>query len=96
VGKIYVDQTNLIIDLDTGIDLTSGVTSVAIKYTKPGIETVGEWDADVYDTTHIRYTASAGEIDTEGIWTFWSYIYFSDDTEAPGEPGEVKVYLEGR
>lgn len=95
MGKIYVNQTALKIDLDTGIDLTTGVDVVYIKYQKPGSDTISEWVGTVEDTTHITYVASAGEIDTAKDWTFWSYVEFTDGSEAPGEPSIVTVYREG-
>ena len=95
MGKIYKDQTALKIDLDTGIDLTTGVDFVYIKYQKPGIETIAEWAGSIENTTHITKILSGGEIDTIGDWTFWAYVEFTDGSEAPGEPSIVPVYTEG-
>ena len=95
MGKIYVGQTALKIDLDTGIDLTNGVDVVYIKYQKPGNETIAEWIGAVENNTHITYVLSAGEIDVKGDWTFWAYVEFTDGSEAPGEPSIVPVHMEG-
>ena len=96
MGKIYVNQTALKIDLDTGIDLTTGVDVVYIKYKEPDSDTISEWVGAVENTTHITYVLSAGEIDLIGDWTFWSYVDFTDGSKAPGEPSIVTVYTEGR
>lgn len=95
MGKIYVDQTALKIDLDTGINLDTGVDNVYIKYQKPGNETILQWNGGVEDTTHITKILSGGEIDTKGDWTFWAYVDFTDGSEAPGEPVIVAVHTEG-
>jgi len=95
MGKIYVDQTALKFDLDTGIDLTTGVDNVYIKYQRPEDETILQWTGTVEDSTHITKVMSAGEIDVKGDWTLWSYVEFSDGSEAPGEPVVVPVHEEG-
>jgi hypothetical protein len=95
VGKIYKDQSALKIDLETGIDLTSGVTVVYIKYQKPGSETILQWTGTIEDTTHITKILSGGEVDTVGDWTVWAYVEFTDGSEAPGEPSIFSVYTEG-
>ena len=95
MGKIYADQTALKIDLDTGIDLTTGVDSVYIKYTKPGSSTTDQWSATVENGTHITKVLSGGEIDIAGDWKFWAYVIFTDTSKAPGEPVQVRVYQEG-
>jgi hypothetical protein len=96
MGKIYVGQTALKFRLNTEIDLTIGVTSVKIKYTKPNDETVYQWDATAEEKFYAVYVVTAGDIDTEGTWTLWAYVNFSDGTSAPGEPDTKKVYTEGR
>jgi hypothetical protein len=95
MSKIYVDQTALKIDLDTGINLDTGVDFVYIKYQKPGSETVLQWAGGVENTTHITKILNGGEIDTKGDWTFWAYVEFTDGSEAPGEPSIVAVHTEG-
>ncbi len=95
MGKIYVDQTALKLDLDTGIDLTSGVTAVYIKYKKPGSDTISQWTGSVENNTHITKSFPGGEIDTASDWKFWSFVEFTNGTEALGEPVSVTVHEEG-
>ena len=95
MGKIYVDQTALKIDLNTGIDLTTGVQTLYIKYKKPGSDTVLEWVGTEENGTHIIKILNGGEIDEPENWTFWSYVIFTDGSEAPGEPETVTVHIEG-
>ena len=95
MGKIYVDQTALKIDLDTGIDLTAGVDSVYIRYQKPNTTETLEWTASIENESHVVKILNGGEIDAPGEWTFWAYVIFTDTTEAPGEPAVVVVHVEG-
>jgi hypothetical protein len=97
MGKIYVGQTALTIRLTTSIDLSTAKT-VAIKYLKPSGET-GTWTATIYSvaTGVISYTiASSSILDESGVWTFWAFITFNDDTIALGEPVRKLIYDEGK
>lgn len=97
MGKIYVGQTALTIRLTTSIDLTTA-KKVEIKYIDPN-GTTGTWTATVYNvaTGIIEYkVASALTLNVSGVWTFWAYITFNDDTVAAGEAIKKLVYDEGK
>lgn len=96
MGKIYKNQTELTIRLDTGVDLSAAATS-KIKYKKPSGAT-GEWTATVYDVTNgiiQKILSLTTDLDQAGAWTFWAYITFTDGYSAPGEPSILDVFEEG-
>lgn len=95
MGKVYVHQTALIIQLVTGIDL-SCAKEVYIRYKKNTGET-GEWVAEVFEplTGIIQYKIkNRDDVDVANGWHFWARIVFEDDTEAPGEPAQYTFYEE--
>jgi len=101
MGKIFKNQTSLRIELMTGLtsDQLDGAT-MSIRYRKPnGIE--GELDADelaIVDGAteegilYYDLTADSTLLSQAGTYQFWSYVVFSDDREAAGEPFDVIVY----
>lgn len=96
MAKIYKNQTALTIELTTGVSL-SGATA-KIKYKKPdGSEDF--WDATITDEDNgvIEYAIeSENDLDQSGIWVFWAYITFSDNTVAPGEPVSQGVFEQSK
>lgn len=101
MGKIFLNQTKLRIQLnlidDDGdpVDIT-GYNEILIKYKKRnGAD--GSFTASCDDPTTgvIYYDVQDGDIDQIGVWTFWGYVTFSDDTVAPSESIRVIVYPEG-
>ena len=95
MGKIYLNQSSLRIQLTTDVDIT-GATVTDIKYAKPsGI--AGSWTATIDDpgAGSIYYDLTGIELDEVGTWTFWAYVTFADTRSAPGEPVKVTVYTEG-
>jgi hypothetical protein len=96
MGKIYVGQTALKIEVETGTDLTTATEQV-IKFKKP-TDAVGFFVASVVDAKGgiIEYdVASATDLDVAGIWTFWAYITFGSSV-VPGEPVQVEIFNEGK
>lgn len=95
MGKIYLNQSSLRIQLTTLVDIT-GATETLIKYKKPS-GTTGEWTATVEAVGDgiIYYDLTGDELDEIGTWTFWAYVTFADTREAPGEPVKIIVYSEG-
>ena len=92
MGKIYVGQTALTIELATGVSLSG--SSVYVRYKKPNGDT-GQWDATITGDTIVKYSAQVDDIDQAGEWTFWSKVVFGDSTWAPGEPIKETIYEEG-
>lgn len=95
MGKIYVGQTALRIQLTANIDISSATTN--IKYQKPD-GTVGQWDASILDKDRgsIFYDVVDSTIlDQEGEWIVWAYVTFSNGKVAPGEPVILNIYSEG-
>ena len=96
MGKIYVGQDNLSIELDTGVTLT-GALNLKIKYRKPD-STTGEWTGTLEGTTIIKksFIDGSGGLDQSGIWRFWAWAEMSDGREIPGEPYDRQIYIEGK
>lgn len=91
-GKIRTTQDRLNIEMETCLDLTSGVSSVEIEYKKPDL-TTGTWSASVIDKTKVFYILADDEfLDQEGVWSFKAKINFSDGTTASGLVHTETVY----
>ena len=94
MGKIYKNQFNLKLTLQTEVTVT-GATATKIKYLKPD-KTAGEFNASISGTEDLEYDFTVStELDQSGDWTFWAYVTFSDSRIAPGEPVVIRVYEEG-
>jgi len=95
MGKIYLNQSSLRIQLTTNVDIT-GATEQVIKYIKPDA-TTGEWVATIEADGDgiIYYDLTGTELDVAGTWTLWAFVTFSDARTAPGEPVKVTVHTEG-
>ena len=91
-GTVKDTQTALTITLDTCIDLTVGVSSVAISWRDPtGLE--GEWAGVVEDITKVSYTLNGTEtLSPSGTWAFIAVVYFSNGTVASGSTATERVY----
>lgn len=96
MGKIYLNQSKLRLQLNTGVTIESGDV-LYIKYKKPGSTTTNTFTAEELGTTNgaIYYDFQAGELDTIGLWTFWAYIVFDDGGVAAGEAVKLRVFNEG-
>jgi len=99
MGKIYVNQSKLRLQLNTGVDIASG-DELEIKYMKPDSSTVEAFPAQEVEGTEgaIYYDFQIGDLDTAGTWTFWAFITFGEESDAlsaPGEPVHIKVFEEG-
>ena len=95
MGKVYLNQSSLRIQLTTNVDIT-GATETLIKYKKPS-GTTGQWTAQVEAAGDgiIYYDLTGTELDEIDTWTLWAYVTFSDDRVAPGEPVKMIVHTEG-
>ncbi len=70
--SIFVSQTLLTLQLDTGIDITTS-TVQKILYQKPtGVK--GEFTATVADTTKVSYNVQANDLDQAGTWIMQSFV----------------------
>ena len=93
MGKIYVGQTSLRIELTALVDIT-GASTKEIRYRKPD-GTTGAWDAiSDDDATGVLYydLDAVTDLDQALRWEFWTYVTFSDGRSAPGEPVTLQVY----
>lgn len=85
-GVMFVGDVGTSIELDTGVDITSA-TTVQIDYLKPGASTSASWDAEVFETTKVRYFTEAGDVDVDGDWDMQVYV------EMPSWSGHGEVAL---
>jgi hypothetical protein len=95
MGKIYLNQSSLRIQLTTNVDIT-GATARLIKYKKPSGAT-GSWIAQPGDLGAgvIYYDLTGTELNETGTWVLWAHVTFLDNRVAPGEPVNMIVHTEG-
>jgi hypothetical protein len=103
MGKIFVDQTCLRIELLTGLTSAqlSGARVMEIQYRKPDA-TIGILDAlELDDSSAIEegilyadLESDSTLLDQRGAWKFWSYVIFSDGRKARGETVGVTIWSE--
>ena len=96
MGQIFVNQTNLDIEVTVQQDIT-GATETLIKFIKPS-DKEGQFVATILDPLigKIKYSiVDATDIDEYGEWIFWGFITFADGKKAAGEPFQLKVFEEG-
>lgn len=84
MSQVFKKQSNLVITLDTGIDLT-GATETKILWQRPN-GSQGFWNATVSGTTLSRALTDT-DIDRYGNWKFQAYVikggkkYYGNITE---------------
>lgn len=96
MGKVYIGQTRLKIEVDLKADVTGA--TVKLKYRKPA-GTEGEFTMAVTDATSgiANYEPVSNETFNEvGTWTFWAHVTYGDGKVAAGEPFNIHFYKEGK
>lgn len=98
MGKIYKNQSNLKLTLQTGVTLTGALTT-QIGYKKPDVDGVASpvayWTATIDGTEDLFYEFIDTELDVAGTWAFFAYVVFSDGRNSPGEAIFIKVFEQG-
>lgn len=98
MGKIYVGQTALTIDIETCADLSSA-SSVKIKFVRPDLST-GEL-TNIISITNLKkgeiswQPVDATVLNQKGVWKFWVFVVFDSGRQLSGEPYFVEIYNEG-
>jgi len=92
MGKLYVDEVGILIELETGADLTD-VTSQEILYKKPD-GTSSSWSASIVDST-LQYTTVADDLDQDGDWILQAHIV-GTGFDLVGETVVMQVYKRWR
>lgn len=90
MGKTYVGDTSVRIELETNADL-SGAATVSIKALKPDGVTEVEWPATI-DGTLVVYVPDTGDLDAEGTWRLQAKVVDGSGGVALGETAKLKVY----
>ena len=88
--KVYVGSVGTEILADAGLALTGATVSLLVM--KPnGVEVI--WDGDVYDTTYVRHTTVARDLDVAGDYRVQPQVLAADGSwEIPGATGKFHVY----
>lgn len=89
--SIYINQSYIKIQLDTGIDLT-GATNAKIHYTKPDGVT-GYWTATV-NGNFIEYLVQNGNLDQVGYWLWQGEAVMPDGRKAIARSIKQRVQAE--
>lgn len=90
MGKTYVGDTSVRIELETNADL-SGAATVSIVALKPDGETEVEWTATI-DGSLVVYVPTTGDLDVEGTWRLQAKVVDRSGGSALGETAKLKVY----
>ena len=94
MSKLYVNQTDFKLRLETNADISSK-SVYKIKYTNPN-GTSGEWPGELSGTSQIDVQFdSTTKCDIEGVWLFWPYTETSSGLIATGERVKLLVALQG-
>jgi hypothetical protein len=96
MSRIFVGQTKLTIQLETGTDITDA-SSAKIRFRKPN-GTLGEFNASISDPekgTIIYEIQNSEEIDQAGFWNFWAFITYSDAKTIAGTVSNIQIFTEG-
>jgi len=96
MGKVYIGQTKLKLEVFLNTDIT-GATAI-LKYKKPN-NTTGNFPLTITNATTgtAEYEAqNATDFDVVGTWVFWAYVTYGDGKIASGEPFKVHFYSEGK
>jgi hypothetical protein len=94
MSKIYANQTDLTLKLETKKDLTN-ITSVKIAYKNPkGV--LGEWTAAVDNAIDgiIKYSI-VSELKYAGQWVIWAKTIDAQGLISIGESSSLQVYEQG-
>lgn len=91
MGKLFKDNVGVQFTVDTEIDLsTATVKKLIVK--KPSDKYVEWTDTSVVDTTKIRYTTVAIDLDESGEYAIAAYVEFGSTSKHYGETVKFKVY----
>jgi len=103
MGKVFVDQTCLRIELYTGLTSANlaAARTIEIQYRKPD-GTMGSLEAyelaesseEVEGIIYTDLESDSTLLDQRGAWKFWSYVIFNDGRKARGETAGVTIWDE--
>lgn len=89
MAKAYVGNVGGVILLDTKTDIT-GATGVVMKVKKPDNSEV-EWASAQHNTTFVKYTTIADDLNMPGIYRLQTYFTLSGWT-GRGETAEWEIH----
>jgi len=89
MAKIYVDNVGGVILLDTKTDISTA-TGIVIKVKKPD-NSKTEWSSAAYNTTFVKYTLTADDVNMPGDYKVQAYFTLSGWV-GRGETAKFKVH----
>lgn len=88
--KHFTGEVGSDVLLDTGIDMSTGVSLKQIRYKTPDGVATGTWNASLYSsyselaeaigTYFLKYTLAVGDLSQSGEWRFQAWIANSTGT----------------
>ena len=97
MADYFKGRTNLRIELETNVDLTSA--TLLIKYMKPSGGTAGSFAATINgsDNSKMYYDADTSTDFAEyGEYIFWAHVTFADNTIGIGSAVKQLIRYEGQ
>lgn len=89
--KYYVGDIGIIITIDMGEDISTGLNLI-LYVLKPNGEEV-EWTPTIYNTNYLKYTITEDDIDVGGVYYINPYLELGS-WKGFGETVNFRVYDE--
>lgn len=96
MGKIYVNQTNLIINFDLGADITGGTVLIEGKNPRGG--NIEDLPVNIIDAVSgkVQYISTATpDFTMIGTYKLWAYVIFTNGKKIWGEPCTLNINQKG-
>lgn len=90
MGKVYVGDIGTAIIIDCEESLVDVLSNPVINVKKPN-GTTAQWTGAVYDTTKVKYSTIAGDLDVAGTYILQPYVAFAT-WSGKGVSVELQVY----
>jgi formyltetrahydrofolate synthetase len=92
MAKVYTTDVGTLIKLDTGEDISSGVSEVKIIAKPPDESAAVELAATVVETTKVQHTKTADTLDETGEWELQAKVTYIPGDIYRGEKVVLMVY----
>jgi hypothetical protein len=92
MAKVYTTDVGTLIKLDTGEDISSGVSEVKIIAMPPSEAGAVELTAAVAETTKVQHTKTADTLDEAGEWELQAEVTYTAGDIYRGEKAVLMVY----
>lgn len=92
MSKVYTTDVGTLIKLDTGEDISSGVSSVKIIAKPPSEGAAVDLAASVVETTKVQHTKTAATLNSAGEWELQAYVEYTAGDKYRGETVVLMIY----